>query len=205
MAALTNLVLDLVKSNTELQRQMMEVCRSSTINNTIIANSNNKTFNMQVFLNEDCKDAMDIKDFINSFQFEFADLENIGEVGYVQGISDIIVKKLSEMDVCKRPIHCSDLKRETVYVHENNVWVKDNDTHDRLRLVIRYIAKKNSDLLTPWYNAHPGVEYSDHRLNDKYMHMVMQAMGGKSTQFTQNEDKVMRRIAKTVLVDKTHK
>ena len=204
LTALTNLVLELVKSNTELQRQMMEVCRNS--NNTIINanNNNNKTFNMQVFLNEQCKDAMDIKDFINSFQLELSDLENVGELGYVQGISDLIVKKLSALDVCKRPIHCSDIKRETMYIHENNVWIKDNATHDRLRLAIRYIAKKNSDLIIQWYNAHPGVEYSEHRLNDKYTQIVLQAMGGKSTQFTENEDKVMRRIAKTVLVDKAY-
>ena len=214
-----NLILDVVRNNAELQRQnqefqkeMMELYKNGgggtggsggLANNMIIGNNNNnKTFNMQVFLNEKCKDAMDIKEFIDSFQLNFDDLENVGEVGYVQGISDLIVKKLSAIDVCKRPIHCSDIKRETMYIHENNVWVKDNATHDRLRLIIRYIAKKNSDLLTPWYNAHPGVEYSEHRLNDKYMHMVMQAMGGKSTQFTENEDKVMRRIAKTVLIEK---
>ena len=116
-----NIILELVKSNTELQKQMIDVCKNSntTINNN---NNNSKTFNMQVFLNEQCKDAMNIMDFVNSMTLEFSDLENVGKNGYVEGISSIIIKKLNELDIYKRPIHCSDAKREIMFVKDDNVW-----------------------------------------------------------------------------------
>ena len=96
-------------------------------------NSNNKTFNMQVFLNEKCKDAMNIMDFVNSMTLQLSDLEDVGELGYVEGISKIIIRKLNEMDVYKRPIHCSDYKREVMYVRDDDIWEKENSTYDKLR------------------------------------------------------------------------
>ena len=99
----------------------------------IIVNSNNKTFNMQVFLNEKCKDAMNIMDFVNSMTLQLSDLEDVGELGYVEGISKIIIRKLNEMDVYKRPIHCSDYKREVMYVRDDDIWEKENSTYDKLR------------------------------------------------------------------------
>jgi hypothetical protein len=199
---LKHLMLELMKSNTDLQKQMLEVCKTS--NNSIIHNnSHNKTFNMQVFLNEQCKDAMNIMDFVNTFHFDFSDLERVGEVGYVEGMSNIIIQKLNEMDICKRPIHCSDVKRDTMYVKDKNVWEKENGNHDKLRLAIRYIGKKNTDLLNKWCEAHPGSCDSDNYLNDIYMEMVMQAMGGRGDR-EDNENKIMRKIARTVLIDKEH-
>jgi hypothetical protein len=205
---LTNLVLEVVKNNSELQRQnqefqkqMLELYKnnSSTINNT--HNSHNKTFNMQFFLNEQCKDAMNLMDFVDTFKLQFSDLERVGEVGYVEGISDIIIKKLNEMDIYKRPIHCSDAKRETLYVKDKNVWEKENGNHDKLRLAIKHITKKNTDMLNPWCNKHPGSCDSDNYLNDIYLEMVMQAMGGRGG-IEENENKIIRKIAKTVLIDK---
>jgi len=198
--SLSLLVIELIKSNQELQKQMLEVCKNSnsTINNN---NSHNKTFNMQFFLNEQCKDAMNIMDFVDTFKLEFSDLENVGEIGYVEGMSNIIIQKLNEMDVYKRPIHCSDAKRETMFVKDKNVWEKENGTHDRLRLAIRHIAKKNSDMLNKWSEAHPGSCESDNYLHDIYMEMVMQAMGGRGNR-EENENKIMRKIARTCLIDK---
>jgi hypothetical protein len=195
-----NVILELVKSNAELQKQMLEVCKNSTtnINNN---NNNNKTFNMQFFLNEQCKDAMNIMDFVDTFKLQFSDLENVGEVGYVEGISNIIIKKLNELDVYKRPIHCSDAKRETLYVKDKNVWEKENGNHDKLRLAIKHITKKNTDMLNPWFNKHPGSCDSDNYLNDIYLEMVMQAMGGRGG-IEENENKIIKKIAKTVLIDK---
>jgi hypothetical protein len=205
-----SLVLEIVKSNTELQKQthemhkqMMEICKNSN-NTTNIShnNSHNKTFNLQFFLNEQCKDAMNIMEFVDTFQLQFSDLERIGEVGYVEGISNIIISKLNEMDVHKRPIHCSDAKREIMYVKDNDVWDKDNETNDKIRLAIRYISKKNCELVIPWRDLHPGVRNYDHRLNDKYQEIIIQSLGGKNTTIEAGETKIIRKISKMVLIDK---
>jgi hypothetical protein len=204
---LTNLIMEVVKSNTELQKQtmemhqqMLEVCKNSntTINNN---HSNNKTFNMQVFLNEKCKDAMNIMDFVNSMTLDFSDLEELGELGYVEGISRQLIRKLSEMDVYKRPIHCSDLKRETMYVRDNDVWEKETEPYTNLRKLIKYITKKNGDLMIPWRNAHPQCMNLQHPLNDTYLAIMNQAMGGKG-EFAESENKIIRKISKCVTIDK---
>ena len=155
---------------------------------------------MQFFLNEQCKNAMNIMDFVDTFKLEFSDLEKVGEVGYVEGISNIIIKKLNEMDVYTRPIHCSDAKRETTFVKDKNVWEKENGNRDRLRLAIKHITKKNTDMLNKWSAAHPGSCDSDNYLNDVYIEIVRQAMGAGNIE--DNENKIMRKIARSVLIDK---
>ena len=211
-----NLVLQVVKNNSELlqqnqeyqkqnqdlQKQMIEVCKTSNTTINSHNNSHNKTFNLNFFLNEQCKDAMNIMDFVNTFQLKFSDFEKIGEVGYVQGISNIIIDKLNEMDIYKRPIHCSDAKRETMHIKDNNVWIKDTANNDKLRLAIKYISKKNSDMIRPWANKHPGVVYSDHHLNDNYQMMIIEAMGGNSGTLAECETKIIKKISKMVLIDK---
>jgi len=194
-----NIILELVKSNTELQKQMLDVCKTSGVNNSY---NNNKTFNMQVFLNEQCKDAMNIMDFVNSMTLEFSDLEELGELGYVEGISRQMVRKLSEMDVYKRPIHCSDLKRETMYVRDDDVWEKETETYENLRKAIKYITKKNGDLMIPWRNAHPQCMNLQHPLNDKYLGIMNQAMGGPG-EFAASESKIIKKISKSVMIDKS--
>jgi hypothetical protein len=199
-----NLILEMMKSNTELQTQMWEVCKNSsnhTTHNT--NNSHNKTFNMQFFLNEQCKDAMNIKDFVDSFQLQFADLERIGEIGYVDGISELIINKLNEMDIYKRPIHCSDTKRDIMYVRAENVWEKETNGHSRLRLFIKQITHKNIKLIPLWAETHPQAKDHQHPLNDNYLGMVSQAMGGRGN-LEESENKIIKRIAKTVYIDKYH-
>ena len=202
-----SLIVELVKSNTELQKQtlemqqqMLDVCKNSSVNNSY-NNSNNKTFNMQVFLNEKCKDAMNLMDFVHSMMLDFSDLEELGELGYVEGISRQMVRKLNEMDVYKRPIHCSDLKRETMYVRDNDVWEKETELYEKLRKAIKYITKKNGDLMIPWRNAHPQCMNLQHPLNDKYLGIMNQAMGGKG-EFFESESKIIRKISKSVTIDK---
>jgi hypothetical protein len=211
---LTNLVIKLMNSNEEIQKQngelhkqtlemqqqMLDVCKKS---NTIInnSNSNNKTFNMQVFLNEKCKDAMNLMDFVHSMMLDFSDLEELGELGYVEGISRQMVRKLNEMDVYKRPIHCSDLKRETMYVRDDDVWEKETELYEKLRKAIKYITKKNGDLMIPWRNAHPQCMNLQHSLNDKYLGIMNQAMGGPG-EFAESESKIIRKISKCVTIDK---
>jgi len=206
---LTNLVLELVKNNTELQKQnqdfqnkMLDVCKQSntTINNNNSVN-NNKTFNMQVFLNEKCKDAMNIMEFVNSMTLQLSDLEDVGELGYVEGISKIIIRKLNEMDVYKRPIHCSDYKREVMYVRDDDIWEKENSTYDKIRKAIKYITKKNGDLMIPWRDKHPSCMNTTHRLNDVYLRIMNQSMGGKG-EFVDSENKIIKKLSKAVYIDK---
>jgi len=205
---LTNLIMEVVKSNTDLQKQtlemqqqMLEVCKNGNggVNNSY---NNNKTFNMQVFLNEKCKDAMNLTDFVNSMMLQFSDLEELGELGYVEGISRQMVRKLNEMDVYKRPIHCSDLKRETMYVRDDDVWEKETELYDKLRKAIKYITKKNGDLMIPWRDAHPQCMNLQHPLNDKYLGIMNQAMGGPG-EFAESENKIIKKISKCVTINKS--
>ena len=199
-----NVIIELLKNNTDLQKQMIDVCQKiqpTTINNTH-TNSHNKTFNLQFFLNEQCKDAMNIMDFVNTFQLQFSDFEKIGEVGYVEGISNIIIDKLSKMDIYKRPIHCSDAKREIMYVKDKDVWEKENATNSKIRLAVRHISKKNSDMVRPWLIKHPGALYSDHHLSDAYQMMIIESMGGNSGTLEQCENKIIKKISKMVLINK---
>ena len=199
-----NVIIELFKSNNDLQHKMIEICKN-TSNTTINShnNSNNKTFNLQFFLNEQCKDAMNLMDFVNTFQLKISDMERIGELGYVEGISNIIIEKLNEMDIYKRPIHCSDAKREIMHIKDNNVWSKDTANNDKMRKAIKHITWLNTNLLFAWAADHPGVVYSDHKLNDKYCEMVVEAMGGKRNKtMEEGEAKIIKKISKTVLIDK---
>ena len=183
---------------------MVELCQSN--NNTVINNTNNshnKTFNLQFFLNEQCKDAMNLMDFVKSFSLQLSDLENVTKLGYVEGITGIIVKKLNEMDVHKRPIHCSDAKREILYVREDNIWEKESSDNTRLRKAIKYISKKNRILLSEWSESHPEANDIHSSQNLEYMLMIVQAMGGKG-ELIDNENKIMKKIMKNVLIDKNN-
>ena len=195
------ILFDVVKSNKDIQLQMLDAVKQTNTNNTINNNSHNKTFNLQFFLNEQCKDAMNIMDFVNSVTLQFSDLESVGKLGYVEGISNIMIKKLNEMDVYKRPVHCSDAKRETLYVKDNNIWEKENASHSKLRKAIKYISKKNSDLLIAWSNQHPASKNIHSKQNEEYMKMIHQAMGGVGD-VEENENKIIKRISKMVLIDK---
>jgi hypothetical protein len=201
VAHLADMVCELIKSNTNLQKQMLEVCKNTSISNSTV-NSHNKTFNLQVFLNEKCKDAMNIKDFVNSMTLEFSDLEEVGKLGYVEGISNIVIRNLNAMDIYKRPIHCSDGKREIMYVKDDNVWEKESNTNDRLRRAIKQVTYKNSSMLVPWSQKYPNCMNNQHHLNDVYVKMMGQAMGGKE-EFVDSENKIIKKIAKAVLIDKT--
>ena len=194
---------ELLKQNQEIQKQMLDVCKIGSTNNSYNTNnhSNNKTFNMQVFLNEKCKDAMNIMDFVNSMTLQLSDLEDVGELGYVEGISKIIIRKLNEIDIYKRPIHCSDYKREVMYVREDDIWEKENSTYDKLRKAIKYITKKNGDLMIPWREKHPSCMNTTHRLNDIYLRIMNQSMGGKG-EFVDSENKIIKKLSKAVYIDK---
>lgn len=203
-----DIIVTLLQQNNSLQTQLLELCKEkntiTNINNTgpqII--SNNKTFNLNVFLNEHCKDAMNIMDFVDSLKLQLTDLESVGKLGYVEGISNIIVKNLRELDVHKRPVHCSDSKREVMYIKDENKWEKENDEKNKLRKVIKKIANKNSRLLPQFKEKYPDCIKSSSPYSDQYNKLIIEAMGGLGDNELEKEDKIIRKIAKNVLIDKS--
>ena len=202
---LTNLVLEVVKQNQELTNKIVEMSGNMN-NNTLInnhSNNNNKTFNLNMFLNETCKDAMNITDFVDSLQLQLSDLEDVGKLGFVEGISNIIVKNLKALDVHKRPVHCADKKREVIYIKDEDKWERDNDEKQRLRKAIKNVAYKNEKLLPKYKELHPGCNYSDSKYSDQYSKLVIEAMGGSGNNDLEKQDKIIRNIAKEVVIDKT--
>jgi hypothetical protein len=202
-----DVIMTLLQQNNQLQTQIIELCKernSPTINNTIgNINSHNKTFNLNVFLNETCKDAMNITDFVDSLKLQLADLEAVGKLGYVEGISNIIVKNLKALDVHKRPVHCSDSKREVMYIKDEDKWEKENEEKNKLRKAIKKIANKNSRLLPKFKEKHPDCGKSESKYSDQYNKLIIEAMGGSGDNDLEKEDKIIRKIAKEVTIDKT--
>ena len=197
-----NMIIELVKSNTELQKQMIDVCQKIQPGNTVIntnSHNNNKTFNLQFFLNEECKDALNMSEFINSIELKISDLENIGKLGYVEGMSSIIIRQLNDTDMYKRPVHCSDAKRETVYVKEENKWERDNSETKQMIKAVRGVDKKNYKMLTSWKEMDPKCVDSKSNQCDKYMKIMSKVMDGD----IENVNKVIKKIAKEVVIDKS--
>jgi hypothetical protein len=211
---LSKLVLEVVKSNNELQKQnqefqqkmiesFQEVCKNnSTINHNISnsnINSNNKTFNLQFFLNETCKNAMNITDFVNSIKFQLSDLENVAKIGYVEGLSKIIIKNLNALDVTERPVHCSDSKRDTMYVKDDDKWEKENEDNHKVLKAIEDIANKNSKMVPEWKKKNPECASSKSHKADVYSHIMIQAVCSNNDT---NNSKILKKIAKEVTIDK---
>jgi len=205
---LTELVKDVVKQNQDLTNKLVDICKNGT-NNTITNNTNtntnshNKTFNLQFFLNETCKDAMNIMDFVDSIKIQLTDLEKVGKLGFVEGISNIIVKNLNSLDESKRPVHCTDSKREVMYVKDENKWEKENETSVKLRKAIKNVAHKNSKMLSEYRKKHPDCLKSTSKVSDQYNKLVFEALGGKGDNDAEKEDKIIKNIAKSVTIEKS--
>jgi hypothetical protein len=193
----------LMKENSEMKNMMMEVIKTGT-HNTINThtNSHNKTFNLQFFLNETCKDAMNIMDFVDSVKLQLSDLENVGKLGYVDGISNIIVKNLKALDVEKRPVHCTDSKREILYIKDEDKWEKENEENNKIKKVIKKIAYKNQRLLPEFKKEHPDCGNYHSKYSDQYNKIVVESLGGSGDNDDEKEDKIIKNLAKQVLIDK---
>jgi hypothetical protein len=213
----SNIIVQLIKQNDEFKHLLVEQSKamieqnktiielsknSSITNNTTHTNSHNKTFNLQFFLNETCKDAMNIMDFVDSIKLQLCDLENVGKLGYVDGISKIIVQNLNSLDETKRPVHCTDSKREVMYVKDEDKWEKENENKQKMRKVIKHVTHKNSKLLKEFKTKHPGCEKSESKYSDKYDKLIIEAMGGRGDNDVEKEDKIIRNIAKKVTIEK---
>jgi hypothetical protein len=199
------LIMMLIKENIDFKTLMMEVIKNGTHNtntNTNTTNSHNKTFNLQFFLNETCKNAMNLTDFIDSIHLQLSDLERVGKIGYVEGISEIIVKNLNDLDVTQRPIHCTDKKRETLYVKDENIWEKEDDKNSKIRKSIKRVARKNSSLLKDFREKYPEYKNSQSKVSDKYNTIIVEAMGGKGDNEQVKEDKIIKNISRVVSIEK---
>jgi len=201
------LIVMLIKQNSELMKEtsefkniMMKVIENGT-HNTTHTNSHNKAFNLNFFLNETCKDAMNIMDFVDSIKLQLSDLENVGELGYVEGISKIIVKNLKELDVTQRPVHCTDKKRETMYIKDEDKWEKDEE---RLKLhkVVRKVACKNQNLIPKFKEIHPDCGKYHSKFSDQYNKIVVESMGGPGDNDFEKEEKIIKNISKEITIDK---
>ena len=197
---------EIMQDNKEMKKQINDLCKngiSSVGNNNTITTTNNtnQTFNLQLFLNEKCKDAMNIGEFVDSFDIQLDDLEHVGRVGYIDGISRLITNRLKDIDVYKRPFHCSDLKRETMYVKDQDKWEKEEQNNPKLRKAIRAVSQKNMVKVVDWRDANPACRSSLSPLNDQFIKIVRQANGGIG-EIADSEDKIMHRIAKEVGIDK---
>jgi hypothetical protein len=198
------LIMMLLKQNSELITQNAELVKNGTHNTTNSHNNNshNKTFNLQLFLNETCKDAMNIMEFVDSIKLQLSDLENVGKIGYVEGISSIINSNLNALDVTQRPIHCTDRKREVLYIKDENKWEKENEDKTKIRKAIKHIAHKNSKLISQFKEQHPDCGKSISKYCDQYNKLIIEAMGGSGDNDVEKEDKIIKNLSKVVALNK---
>jgi hypothetical protein len=184
------LMLMIINQNKEL----IEIVKNGT-HNTTHNNSHNKAFNLNFFLNETCKDAMNIMDFVDSIKLQLNDLEKVGELGFVDGISNIIVKNLKDLDVTKRPVHCTDKKREVLYVKDENKWEKEDDENKKVRKAIKIVANKNIKMLSTFKEKHPDCLKSESKFSDKYNKLVIESFGGTYSEDYEKENKIIKKIS----------
>jgi hypothetical protein len=194
-----DLIMMLVKQNSELLEVIKNGTHNTNSNNT---NSLNKTFNLQFFLNETCKDAMNIMDFVDSIKLQLSDLENVGKIGYVEGISNIITTNLNLLDETQRPIHCTDNKREVLYVKDENKWEKENEHKQKIRKAIKKIAYKNTKILKDFRDKHPDCEKSSSKYSDQYNKIIIEAFGGSGDNDIEKENKIIKKISNVTIIDK---
>ena len=199
------LIVMLLKQNSQLIEQNCEFTKNGITNhshNNNNTNSHNKTFNLQFFLNETCKDAMNIMDFVDSIKLQLCDLENVGKLGYVEGISNIITTNLKALDVTKRPVHCADKKREVMYVKDDDKWEKEDDNKKKIRKAIKRVMTKNQRLISQFKEAHPDCLKAASKFSDQYNKIIVESMGGSGDNDIEKEDKIIKNISKVTFIDK---
>jgi len=207
----SELVIEIIKQNNEFKsllleqnKTIIELSKNTTVtNNNTVHNTLNKTFNLNFFLNETCKDAMNIMDFVNSLQIQLSDLESVGELGFVNGLSKLIIKGLNELEESERPVHCSDLKRETMYVKDENKWEKEDSENTKMKKALRHIARKNTKMIPAWKEKHPDCRFSASHLSDQYNHIILESMGGSGDNDDEKANKIISKIAKEIVISKS--
>ena len=194
----------IMEQNKHLLEQNKQIIELSNKPNITQYNTNcNNKFNLNFFLNEQCKNALNITEFVNSIDLKIKDLEIVGKLGYVDGISQIILNGLKELDIYKRPMHCSDLKREIVYVKDENKWEKENADKNKMKNVIKEIANKNIKQIPEWIKENPEYKDISSNKNDKYIQLVSNCMNG-DTQEEQNKNihYIIKNVQREIIIEK---
>jgi hypothetical protein len=197
------LIIEQQNENQKLQSQLIDAVKDNgnTVNN--ITTNNNQKFNLNFFLNTTCKDAMNMSEFIENIEVNFKDIENIGKNGYVSGMTDMILSRIKELDVTKRPMHCTDLKRETMYIKDNNEWTKDTPENTKLHQMIDYVAKQNYAKMPLWRQRNPECLDSDHPKYDFCIKMMTNMLGDVGAEQKRLDNKVIKNLSRHILVEKT--
>ena len=216
-----DVIMSILKDNQEFKNMMIEQSNEYkniiTSQNTMILDlintknnitniTNNKTvnnqFNLNLFLNEKCRDAMNINEFIENIQIQTKELENVGYNGYVTGITDIILSRLKQLDISKRPLHCTDIKRETLYIKDKNEWNRDTEEKTKIKTMISTIAKKNLKQIPVWREQNPECKEPENEKYDFCIKLMRNSLGEIGDEQIKLDDKIIKNIAKQVIVDK---
>ena len=199
----------IIDQNTKLAEQNKLLSEGNRGTNVVVNHSTSSTitnhnqFNLNFFLNEQCKNAVNMVDFLNSLKVTVKDLENTGQLGFVDGISRIFVNGLLDMDVATRPVHCSDLKRETVYVRDDNKWNKDDPNKNRMKSAVQRVAQKNLQQIREWIDQHPECRDTTSKESEEFVILSQHATGGCSTQENDRlEEKIVKNVLKNIVIDK---
>lgn len=193
---------DLMEQNNELQKKIIEIVSTSNENTTFIID-NSRTFNLNFFLNEKCKNAINMSEFVNSCKIELSDLEETGELGYVEGISRILIKNLEELGLDLRPMHCSDIKRKILYIKDNDVWVKENVNQEKIKNIIHEISNKNFKQIYEWQKINPDFSNPQSRVSDRYQKLLYNILPGiTQEEQSDNVNKILKNIIKQITINK---
>jgi hypothetical protein len=197
------LVTYLMQENAEFKQLLIDQNKQIIELSKNAGNNNNNSFNLNFYLNETCKDALNIMDFVNQLQVGIKDLEETGRLGFADGISKIFINGLKQLDVSNRPVHCSDSKREILYIKNNNEWNKEDDERKVLTSAIKHVVNKNIKQIPEWTKVHPDYNDYDSKQNDKFLKIVSEAMSGSSQEETnKNYNKIIKNIAKETVIEK---
>ena len=202
----------MIEQNQEFKSLIIELLKKETFNtinnnnnNNInnISNCNNQSFNLNFFLNEQCKDALNIDEFVDSIKMNLSDLENFAHLGYADGVSNIFSKGIKELGVHLRPIHCSDTKRETLYIKNNDEWIKESDDKPLITKAIKKVAFKNIKQINEWVKENPACKDPRTKKFDQYNKIVMNAMSGVTEEEQKNNiEKIVKNVTKSVAIEK---
>jgi hypothetical protein len=205
-----NTIVQLIKQNSDFKdliiqqnQTILELAKKDTNNNNNnTTNNNNQKFNLNFFLNDTCKDAMNMSEFIQNINVDFAEIENIGKQGYVSGMTNMILERIKQLDITKRPLHCTDLKRETMYIKDNDEWDKDSPSNDKLHTMIQFIAHKNYKTIPAWRTDHPECNISNHPKFNVCVDMMKNVLGDVGQAQFNLDKKVIKNISKSIIVVK---
>ena len=205
-----DLIAELLKQNNDLQKQIIELAKEPKIvnnnynnNNNTNNNTTNNQFNLNMFLNEECKNALNIDDFMDSLQLTVEDLEQTGELGFVQGMTRIFMKGLKDLDITMRPFHCTDIKRETVYIKDQDKWEKETTEKKLMKQALNQVVRKNLKMIHVWREDHPDYLRSNTKDNDEYNKISISSLGSAyDDEQLRMDEKIIRNVLKEVILDR---